>query len=73
MWSAQWSTLTPDGNNTNLNINQTCISPDPVGFMWGDIRRGDQQTYTQYYNIPNGSKEFRLTVGPNRWIWELPE
>ncbi|MBK4152695.1 hypothetical protein GWO62_05890 [Corynebacterium macginleyi] len=72
LWAAQWSTLNEDGENEHLEANQECISPDMTGFHWGDIRRGDMQTYTMYFNIPEGSDGLRLTVDPNRWFWELP-
>ena len=72
LWAAQWSTLNADDENYILTANQECISSGMSDFYWGDIRRGDKQTYTVYFNIPEGSHDFRLTVGPNRWFWELP-
>ena len=72
LWAAQWSTLNKDGENEHLEANQECMSPDMTGFHWGDIRRGDKQKYSMYFNIPEGSDGLRLTVEPNRWFWELP-
>ncbi len=73
LWAAQWSTLNKDGENEHLEANQECMSPDMTGFHWGDIRRGDKQKYSMYFNIPEGSEGLRLTVEPNRWFWELPQ